>query len=450
MKHNINYQTLCLGPIFFRRSFSSLCFSLFLLSFSDVLAVAEPTTMTLPLAFSPALVEPVATVYATFQSHNQKVVQNTRGIFLTYLRSQNEAFTEQQWRLLRSTDGGVHFETIYEATHATNPPVLESDGAGNLYLVRADFSDGNAYLYRFSAGADFMEPLVSVIPGAAAGKYCMFLDESRGQLYFWAHNGVFAVLGLDGVVRRIGNLFVRGEKAYLQYPHLFLDDAGVLHAAWTTSKDGVYLYWDIHYMRSQDGGQTWERMDGTRLSPPLPADHAGPADRISLDDEFEVHTWLSSLYAHRGKLFFAYLAQFEVEPRQHVMRYDAKSDRREVDVAPLFHGESIAIRTLDGFFCASRTQEGKTLYFVGNANGRIGVLRSEDQGATWHDHAISREGFQPYAIGGFRWLSEDGDILGSFTDQGTDGVSRALYFFRVPCDAGTPKDGESGDRVKSL
>ncbi|MFH1265195.1 MAG: hypothetical protein ABIK89_05665, partial [Planctomycetota bacterium] len=40
--------------------------------------------------------------YATFQSHNQKVVWNRRGIFTTHIRTRNEPYTAQTWRLSRS------------------------------------------------------------------------------------------------------------------------------------------------------------------------------------------------------------------------------------------------------------------------------------------------------------------------------------------------------------
>lgn len=41
-----------------------------------------------------------ATGYATFQSHNQKVLANARGIFMTYIRRRDEPYRAQQWRLL--------------------------------------------------------------------------------------------------------------------------------------------------------------------------------------------------------------------------------------------------------------------------------------------------------------------------------------------------------------
>ena len=97
------------------------------------------------------LLDAEATGYATFQSHNQKVAANANGIFTTHIRSRNEAFTAQQWRLSRSLDNGATFETLYESVDATNAPAIETDAAGNLYLVRSDFVDGSASLYRFQA-----------------------------------------------------------------------------------------------------------------------------------------------------------------------------------------------------------------------------------------------------------------------------------------------------------
>ena len=101
------------------------------------------------------LVDSAATGYATFQSHNQKVVSNENGIFMTHLRSHNENYTAQQWRLSQSVDGGHSFTTIYEAIHATYPPVLETDENNNLFLVRTDFEDGNAYFYQFLAEENY-------------------------------------------------------------------------------------------------------------------------------------------------------------------------------------------------------------------------------------------------------------------------------------------------------
>src|SRR4051794_24896413 len=55
-------------------------------------------------------VDDKAIAYATFQSHNQKVVSNSHGIFITYVRSAAESYMSQNWLLAGSTNGGRTFE----------------------------------------------------------------------------------------------------------------------------------------------------------------------------------------------------------------------------------------------------------------------------------------------------------------------------------------------------
>ena len=378
------------------------------------------------------LLDAEATGYATFQSHNQKVVANAHGIFTTHIRSRNEAFTAQQWRLSRSRDGGTTFETLYESVDATNAPAIETDADGNLYLVRSDFSDGSASLYRFQASDGYAHPTVARIPGGSAGKYCMNLDEARSQLYYFTWGRSLFVLGLDGAVLERQELTVDGTNAVPQYPLSFLDPSGVLHAAWTTQKHGVYLYWDIHYMASDDGAQSWRRMDGTPLQIPLPVDDSGPSDRITLDDEFEVHSWLSNLLVKDGKAHFAYAAQTATW-RQHYVRYDLATAVRDVDLNPIFEGKEIRLASLDGFFASRADLPEAPLYYVSSAGGHLGCLASDDNGETWYDYALSEESFNPYSIGGTRELTTDGAIVGTFTDfrvaEGRD-LSQA-HFFRI-------------------
>ena len=377
------------------------------------------------------LLDGEATGYATFQSHNQKVVANAHGIFTTHIRSRNEAFTAQQWRLSRSRDRGATFETLYESVDATNAPAIETDAAGNLYLVRSNFSDGSASLYRFQAG-DYAQPTVARIPGGSAGKYCMNLDAARSRLYYFTWGRSLFVLGLDGAVLERQELTVDGANAVPQYPLSFLDPSGVLHAAWTTQKHGVYLYWDIHYMASDDGAQSWRRMDRTPLPIPVPVDDSGPSDRITLDDEFEVHSWLSNLLVKDGKAHFAYAAQAATW-RQHYVRYDLATAARDVDLNPIFEGEEIRLASLDGFFASRADLPEAPLYYVSSAGGRLGCLASDDNGETWYDYALSKESFNPYSIGGTRELTAAGAIVGTFTDfrlaEGRD-LSQ-VHFFRI-------------------
>lgn len=368
---------------------------------------------------------------ATFQSHNQKVVQNRYGIFTTHLRSKNEGYTAQTWRFSRSTDGGKTFTTLFEATHPTNPPVLETDSKGNLYLIRPDFVDGAAYLYRFLASNQFQNPEITKIPQGAAGKYAACIDEKRKRLYLFSHNNTFHTLSLEGRLLKSINLLKEGPDAALQYPLLYLDAEGKLHAAWTTLRHGRYLYWDIHHIYSEDGGETWRNMGGGGLTVPIVADQHGAATRISLDDEYEHHTWLSSFVVVKGKAHFLYLTQGTKPPRQHYIRYDVESGKREQDTFPQFRGDKVNLFGLDGFFAVGKRGQ---LYCIGNDAGRIACLVSLDNGKTWQDHARSEQTFNVYAVGGFRSVTSDGYIIGTFTDFKDDKLKPAehsqVYFFR--------------------
>jgi hypothetical protein len=86
------------------------------------------------------------------------------------------------------------------------------------------------------------KPKISRLPGAAAGKYCLLLDEPRGQLCWLAHNNTFHVIALDGTVRTNLTLLGPGKDAVLQYPHLTLATDGALFAGWTTGMPTGYLY----------------------------------------------------------------------------------------------------------------------------------------------------------------------------------------------------------------
>jgi len=376
-----------------------------------------------------------ATGYATFQSHNQKVLSSRGGIFTTHIRSRNKPYTAQQWRLSRSVDGGTRFATIYEATHATNLAVTETDKAGNVYLARPDFIDHHAYLYRFFTKDGYAKPVVTKIPNAAAGKFAMMIDPARRQLYFFAHNNTFNVIGLDGKIRRSMTLLRAGKHAVLQYPLLSLATDGALHAAWTTQKHGVYLYWDIHHMISRDAGASWTTLDGRPVALPVVADDGGSATRITLDDEFDVHTWLSSLMAKDGKVHFLYMAQTKPQPREHYVRYDVATGRQDVRIRPKFKGDQIKLLGLAGFFAAQPSLKDGPLYCVSNNAGRIACLASDDNGQTWYDYAVTDKTYKPYSIGGCRELTDDGYVIGTFTDQvaSTADLSSKckVYFFKI-------------------
>jgi hypothetical protein len=407
------------------------------------------TDDSLPGRVRVTLVDEPVIHYATFQSHNQKVVEGGGLIFMTHLRSRNEAYTDQAWRLSVSRDAGSTFVTLVERSDATNPPVLECDPQGNLYLFRVDFVGGDAFLDRWESEGirSWLEnprgnrpvPSTTRIPGGAAGKYSAMIDPQRDRLYFFSHNNTFHRLRLDGTLVDSRVLLASGPNGLLQYPLMSLNPEGQLHLAWTTQKHGEYMYRDIHHMISEDGGDTfvsWQASgDGgrTKLQLPIIADETGPTLRVTLDDEFEVHTWLACGLATSKHWHGFYQAQTQ-PPRQHYVRYDLKTGEKQIDRFPQVAGDRLSLSGLDGFL-VNHPSDPKRLYLIGNDAGHLACLVSDDAGETWKDYARSEQSFGLYSIGGYREVTADGAVIGSFTDQQppqeiTDRKSK-VYFFRM-------------------
>lgn len=379
-------------------------------------------------AFELTLVDPAATGYATFQSHNQKVVANQRGYFLTYIQTRDEPFMAQLWRLMRSVDEGKTFSVVYEATRATNAPPIDTDAEGNIYLACTDFKDGNAYLYRFDAAKEFQDPVITSIPGGAAGKVALLLDRSVPCLYFASHNNQFYTLGLDGTVLEQTTLLQAGPKAYLQYPSLRLDASGALHYAWTTVLRDAYLYRDIHHMMRPRGSSQWQNFGGTPLTVPVVADDTGPATRITLDDEFDVHTWLASFQIKGGKAHFLYLNQGP-PAKEYYVRRDAATGAEELRTT------LDTVLSLSGLLVTADDSPEAALYCVSSKDQHLVALISRDNGSTWAPYARSEETFNEYSLGGFNSIVPGGWIIGTFTDQkGTNGAGELeskVYFYRL-------------------
>ncbi len=98
------------------------------------------------------------------------------------------------------------------------------------------------------------------------------------------------------------------------------------------------------------------------------------------------------------------------------------------------HGRWICLRGLYGFLTYHPSDPDR-LYLIGNDSGHLACLVSDDAGQSWRDFARSAQSFGLYSIGGYRQVTDDGAIIGSFTDQKppeaiTDQKS-TVYFFRI-------------------
>ncbi len=384
-------------------------------------------------------VDDSTTGYATFLSHNQKVVSNKNGIFMVHTRTEEgtgRGLNPAQWRLSRSTDGGKTFSTIYEAKHATRPPSLETDADNNIYLMLFDYDRNplyTLYFYRFLAKDNYQNPIITNAKAGRAfgeatqrGKKTMIYDRARKQFYVWGP-GLY-IIKLDGTIRFSEMLVINSNghnsnSVFFTYPYFSLGDDGVLYAAMTTEASGYRAYRDIRAMKSPDGGNTWQSLTGTPLSVPIKSNHPN-FTRITLNDEDSPSTWLASMMVKDGKIHFAYEA---IGKRRHYMRYDAKTGVREIDNQKNFN-----VFPLDGFFTTRSTNTNAPLYFIGRSGSGVGALVSYDNGTTWQDYANITFGFRNLQyVGGFRSIGEDGYIVGSFT-QATSPAP--VYFFRIKAD----------------
>lgn len=374
---------------------------------------------------------------ATFQSNTQHLVSNKNGIFASYIKSRNEDYTAQNWRLVRSVDEGRSFAVIAEGVAATNPPVLETDEADNLYLCRVDWKQNNSAIDCYSTADAYRSRRTLELPGVAGGKFAMGLDRSRQRLCFMTLDGVLHRVSVDGHAFPPIKMLVDGRRAVLQYPSLHFDERNDLYLCWTTVAHGKYLYHDIHVARSKDGGDQWETLSGDPITLPVAADDGGPTDLVSLKSEFEVTTWLANALPRYGKLHAIYETQSEPR-RYNYVRLDTVLGQEEFRLSPEFGGEALRVQGLDGGFSSQANLPAAPLFCVVRdaKRARLNCLRSDDQGSHWRDWAVSADVTSPYAVGTCREITAKGRIIGTFTDAiepSNDNFGKSkIYFFSIP------------------
>ena len=393
-----------------------------------------------PVPIEPVFLATSTTNYATFQSHNQKVVENAHGIFLSYITS----YSPSNWHLVRSTDGGATFQPVCESTYYTKAPAIETDEAGSIYMIHAENDESSnhpAYFYRFDPPS-FPISASSQIQNGSAGKFTTYFDRCRNQIFlftFWdspTHN--FFALDLDGNMLYSRSLTQQGRNARIQYPHLATDGCD-LYAAWTTQQhgSGTPLYRSIQFMRSGDGGHNWQTAGGANLSIPVVGDDTGPTTMITLNDEFYVNTWLSNMHVDASGIHFMYYAASPMD-RQHYVRY-TKSGTCDINIYPTWEAGESSIASLDGFVVTR--PDGILFATAHTRDNRLAVFMSDDGGRTWFDYALSdplEEGYFHYSIGGSREIGPSGRILGTYTKQSTTGNPHEVWFFAVDANLWTP------------
>ena len=378
---------------------------------------------------------------STFQSHNQKVVANDRGIFVSYGAA-------GYLRLGRSVDGGRNFTTVYQNANAQQPAPMETDEHDNIYLVYTGLDGTGLNFLRFSPANGFAEPIFVRTHAVPLGsKIAMAYDRARQQFYVASQWGAVFTLDKSGNLLRNQAVFGSVSGHVAAYPHLMVDSSGILHFADTTALAGDCIpYVTIRYLRSADGGATWTKMDGTALSLPTSPAPDGPSDMINLPDEVSPYsTWLANFHVRDGTAHFIYRATNPWDPeclgltttlaeRQHYMRFNAATGVREIDSwaeTGGWGGGGTWIGGISGLLASDLNDPGGPLYGVMmDSMWQITSLVSLDNGSTWQFHASTPRGYFVYALGGCRTLTPDGNIIGTFS-AGDDQGDWHVYFFTI-------------------
>ncbi len=372
------------------------------------------------------------TYYATFQSHNQRVVANSHGIFMSWLQTWSGAGSENGIvRVARSTDGGKTFQTLLDQPIIGHyPGTVETDNAGNVYvfITSLDWKNASGYanarMFKFTPEANFLNPTYATLSGGGSDKFTSAYDAERNQLYYVqgdaSLNGVnkFFTISTAGTVTSVKDVTKTGQVAYPHYPHLQAAD-GKLLLAWTnTALANSSGYYDVRFLVSQDGGQTWLGRSGP-VALPVVADENGPSFAVLDAAERTVggYRWLAGIHVQAGKLHFTYGSQSQMWYK----RFDWAAKAMDRTVGPGVTGGTTTLQMTSSFFTGSGTPGARIFLTSGTTGNRIGTLQSDDNGTTWKHYALS-DAYQPagylYAIAGGRRPAPDGSVIGAVTDQG--------------------------------
>jgi autotransporter-associated beta strand protein len=380
-----------------------------------------------------------------FESHNQKVVENANGIFCTF----------NGVALDHSTDGGLTFTHVYTRgldTSAYRAPTIETDENNNLYLIYPESSSVTRF-QKFTAANGYTVPVIdnTYSDAGSNAKFASCYDRDRGVLYHATQAGYLFTFDKFGNKLAFRRVWIGGAMAGPQYPHLFVDETGVLHFADTTVRD---VYYDsIRYLKSPDGGNTWKKMDGTTVSIPASCDANDPnSTQINLDSEESAtsNLWLANLHVKNGKAHAMYQARGIPSPCMHYMRFNATTGVREIDNTS-WSGGALAINSTTGSFASDPANPNGALYAMAQTTDsqRVLALVSYDNGTTWQDCARSADVDLVSDVGDCRFSPQYGRVIGTFTSalQPWGWATPLFYQFSTGAPTTNTWDGGGADAL---
>jgi hypothetical protein len=390
----------------------------------------------------------------------------------------------------RSTDGGSTFSHVLEIGIGGHyPPSIEADSAGDVIVVVNDYgnTDG-AWVYKLPANNWNSPQLMGTFPYGWDDKFSTGYDSagqsaSNGGTFWEVHGGDGPTNGHNelyftraaangwgggaintqctsggqqncylGAVDADSGVLAPSGGDFAHYPHLYFDRSNscpsgqsgscdLAMMAWTTSDfNNETGYYDIHYIISPDGGQTWYGKNGAIGSWPIVAGDDGPAWQLLSSSEYNSGgnsytndtNWLQSIYVQDGHLYFSYEHQGTcAQYRRVTPTWTGNGYTMTNDVGPV----SLGLGGLGAFFSGYGTTNTR-IFLTGYScsSSAIKTMSSSDEGQTWSTYATSSTNpTDPYAVSGGHDLGPGGSIIGAYTDElGTAGTNSNVYFIHNP------------------
>ena len=341
-----------------------------------------------------------------FGSHNQNIAWTENGLF--------RSGDFQSWPngsdnvvVQRSTDDGRNWSLLHDTGAHRNdlkPANIEAGPAGNVYILYPSGS-GSTRFVKFSPSNNYGSPVVNKNTSAAgsASKFASCYDPARNLIHHATQWGRLLTFDVSGNVVRNQHLITDGGDSRPSYPHLFVDEFGVIHYAMTVADGGDDVpYTGIRYLKSLDGGQSWKSVGGSSVSVPTGASGGSSgATLINRPDEHNYKTWLANMHAKDGKVHFTYQTGNPwdpagagnpptITPYMNYIRYDEATGSREIDRTSL-SGGGLSIRSEAASFASDTSNSTGALYVVGERSDgkRLHAMVSYDNGRNWQDYAQS-------------------------------------------------------------
>ena len=310
------------------RRFAIRAFTLAASSFAATAVAADVTLMPLGDAWAANSVnvtifrnDPITTAgdrqFATYYDADGKVVVAHR------------ALAEDRW-----TVGATELKG--KVTDAHNSISMIADGAGYLHLSWDHHGNPLRYARSTAPGSTTFETLPMTGQTENNVTYPQFFRLPTGNLVFMFRDGAsgrgnLVINGYDTQERKWTQIhanLISGENRRNAYWQACVDAKGTIHVSWVWRESGdVATNHDLCYARSDDGGRTWTKSDGTAYALPITAATAEMASKIPQKHELINQTSMSADAEGRPVIATYFRPEGTKVVQYFVIRHDGKAWR---------------------------------------------------------------------------------------------------------------------------